>query len=469
MRQFRQVVLWPLQLAPLRAGAPLSAHWELLERAGDGNPWVELREALDEGSGAFDERRYRAFMSLLSPAQRFVYGEPKGRGGGPADHPAMRVFRRNDVAKARLTFPGRTRTPVTFRVAHVDLCFFAGLDIAVLMLEMHRNDLRLDLAQETLYRFGRAYPTHWDEHGNGGHCLEKVEWLAEDGRVLAVSDYEARTDYLAFVAEQRAPRFASHWRHLLQPLVPEHSAEKGLIRYRQVEHGRMPLLAYLALDDARALTRGDFARLVLVTAPGASAALPYSARYLEDFEARHCADALWDPQRDAGPGMRVLSSGQAIAMVGDAHDSAYVDADRGALAEFADVYNVLFLLPHLQRATLLMLSNRMGDASSRLDRSDQASVERCARLVDDLGWSFARFTHRDWFDDASADAQLRATYRMTTGHLGTDRLYAQVRETLRDLRMMLDTEVLRRQADRLSVRERLARLSRLWSGARGPA
>ena len=225
VRQFREVVMWPRQLAPLRAGAPLTAHWELLERAGDGNPWVELRQALDEGSGALDERRYRAFMSLLPPAQRFVYGEPKGRGGGPADDPAMRVFRRNDVAKARLTFPGRTRTPVTFRVAHVDLCFFAGLDVAVLMLEMHRKDLRLDLAQETLYRFGRAYPTHWDEQGNGGHCLEKVEWLAEDGRVLAVSDYEARTDYLAFVAELRAQRFASHWRLLLQPLVPEHSTD----------------------------------------------------------------------------------------------------------------------------------------------------------------------------------------------------------------------------------------------------
>src|SRR3569833_4309700 len=156
-------------------------------------------------------------------------------------------------------------------------------------------------------------------------------------------------------------------------------------------------------------------------------------------------------------------------MLGDAHDAAYVDADRGVLAQFGDVYNVLFLLPHVQRATLLMLSNRMADALSRLDRSNQESVERCARLVDDLGWSFARFTQRDWFADACADAELRATYRLTTGHLGTDRLYAQVRETLRDVREMLDAEVLRRQVERLSVRERLARLNRLWTGARAPA
>jgi hypothetical protein len=370
------------------------------------------------------------------------------------------------VRKARLTFPGRTRTPVTFHVAHVDLCFFDGLDIAVLVMEMHRNDLRLDLAQETLYRFGRAYPTHWDEHGNGGHCLEKVEWLAEDGRVLAASDYEARDEYLAFVAEQRAPRFAAHWRHLLQPLVPEHSAEKGLIRYRQVEHGRMPLLAYLALDDARALTRGDCARLALVSAPGPSTTLPYSARYLEDFESRHCADALWDPQRDGHPGTRMLSSGQAVAVIGDAHDASFVDPDRGALAQFGHEHFVLFLLPHLHKAALLMLSDRLADAVRRLDRRDEESVQRCAALIDELGASFVRFTQRDWFDEASDEPQLRDVYRMTAGHLGTERLHAQVREALRDARLMLDTELLRRPAERSSTRERFARLTGLLSRPR---
>ena len=33
--------------------------------------------------------------------------------------------------------------------------------------------------------------------------------------------------------------------------MPEHSDEQGPIRYRQIEYSRMPLLAYLALDDAR--------------------------------------------------------------------------------------------------------------------------------------------------------------------------------------------------------------------------
>ena len=285
VRQFRQILMWPLQLAPIREGAQIQEHWELLERAGDGNPWGELRDEFN-CPGGFQQRHYSEFVTFLPYVRRFLYGDAKGRGGGAVCDSPIRVFRRNDVAKARLTFPGRSRTPVTFHVAHVDLCFFYDVDVAVLVVEIYRNDLRLDLVQDTMYRLGRAYPTYWDEHGRGGHCLEKVEWLGTDGRVLSTSDYEDRDHYLSFVGEHRAPCFASHWRYLLQPLVPDHSGEKGLIRYRQVEYGRMPLLVYLAMDDASRLTRGDFVRLGLVTAPGASETLPYSTSYCEGFEQR---------------------------------------------------------------------------------------------------------------------------------------------------------------------------------------
>lgn len=43
VRQFRQILLWPLQLAPIREGAQIQEHWELLERKGAGNHWSEVR------------------------------------------------------------------------------------------------------------------------------------------------------------------------------------------------------------------------------------------------------------------------------------------------------------------------------------------------------------------------------------------------------------------------------------------
>src|SRR5262249_29107850 len=154
------------------------------------------------------------------------------------------------------------------------------IDVAILVVEIFADDVPLAVAQDTMYRFGRAYPTYWDQDGTGGHCVDRAEWLSTDGTVLAKSDYEQRDKYLGFVGRFRAPRFASHWEFLLRPLVPDHSDAKGVIRYRQVEYSRMPLLAYLAVNDARALTRADFIRLALVTGPGPSDVLPYSERHV---------------------------------------------------------------------------------------------------------------------------------------------------------------------------------------------
>src|SRR6476620_4869660 len=179
----------------------------------------------------------------------------------------IRVFRRSDVAKVRMTYPDHGAVPVTFEVADVELYFFYDIDVVILTVEVHADDILLARVQETLYRFGRGYPTYWEPSGRGGHCLEHVEWLSPDGKILAVSDYEKRDKYLSFAQRYRAPCIASHWEWLLEPLVLHHSGKKGLIRYRQIEHHLMPLMAYLAMDDPCVLTRADFIRLGLASAP----------------------------------------------------------------------------------------------------------------------------------------------------------------------------------------------------------
>ena len=112
-------------------------------------------------------------------------------------------------------------------------------------------------------------------------------------RDRAHSDYEKRSKYLSFVGRFRSPCISSHWEFLLRPLVLHHSDEDGLVRYRQIEYHRMPLLAYLAMDDPRTVSRGDFARLVLVSGAGKKGSLPFSDQHLEGFEARHCYDRYW--------------------------------------------------------------------------------------------------------------------------------------------------------------------------------
>jgi hypothetical protein len=363
VRQFRHILLCPLQLVPLREGAQIQEHWNLLERVGADNPWSEVRDEFSCGPGEFQQRHYSEFVTFLPYVRRFLYGDAIGGAAGRSESP-IRVFRRTDVTSVRMTYPGHKDEPLTFNVAHVDLCFFYDIDVVILVVEIFARDLGLAQVQDTMYRFGRAYPTYWDESGGGGNCLECAEWLSAEGKVLAVSDYEQRDQYLSFVGRHRAPRFASHWEFLLKPLVPDYSDAKGLIRYRQVEYSRMPLLTYVAMDDARALTRADFVRLGLVTAPGASDALPYLERYIHDFESRYCFDQFWNEQRSGHAGTRFMSCGHAFAMVGDIREPFFVDRDAGLLGQFRHQYFLLFLTPHFHKAALLMLSDRMGTRST---------------------------------------------------------------------------------------------------------
>jgi hypothetical protein len=298
-----------------------------------------------------------------------------------------------------------------------------------------------------MYRFGRAYPTYWDERSAGGHCVERAEWLAADGSVLAASDYEQREQYLAFVRAFRAPRIAAHWKFLLRPMVQDLSDEKGQVRYRMVEYSRMPLLAYLAMDDARVLTRADFARLALVTGPGPSDALPYSESYLHDFEHRYCFDQFWNQQKQGAPGTRFMSCGHAFTMVGDAHEPFFVDPNGGLLGQFRHQYFLLFLIPHFHKAALLMLSDRMVVALNALDIHDAESVKRFKRTIRQLLEIFLRFTHRYWFHEVSDQPTAKELYRMTSNYLGSDRLYPEVREEIEDMSEYLEGDTLRRQAN----------------------
>ena len=447
VRQFRQILLWPLQLVPLKETAQIQEPWEILTQPGVEHPWKETRDEFNCGPGEYQPRHYSEFVTFLPYVRRFLYGEGKGRGkSGTIDSP-IKVFRRNDIAAVRITYPDSDMPPLTFGVAHVDISFFYDIDVVILVVELFANDLPLDVAQETLYRFGRAYPTYWHADATAGHCVRRAEWLARDGAVLATSDFEAREQYLAFVGQHRAPRFASHWTYLLRPLVPDHSDEKGLIRYRQVEYSRMPVLAYLAVDDARALTRGDFVRLGLVTRPGESDALPYSARFLRDFEDKYCYDQFWNDERTGSPGTRLLNCGHAFAMVGDANDPFFVDREAGLLGQFRHQYFLLFLIPHIHKATLLMLSDRMVDALNHLDIHDAESVKRFKRQIRQLREIFLRFTHRYWFHEVSDQPQAKVLYRMTTEYLGTDSLYDETREELSDMSGYLESDTLRRQAN----------------------
>ena len=446
VRHFRQILLWPLQLMQIREGEQVQKHCELLQTPDANNPWQEVVDEFTGDPSLFQERHYAEFVTFLPYVQRFLYGEGKGSGPGIDQESPIRVFRRNDVAKVRMTYPERRAEPVTFDVAHVDLYFFYDIDVVILTVEIYADDIPLTRAQDTLFRFARGYPTYWEPSGRGGHCLERVEWLSADDKVLAVSDYEHQEKYLSFACRYRAPCIASHWEFLLEPLVLHHSGKKGIIRYRQIESHLMPLMAYLTMDAPSALARGEFMRLGLAAAPGPPESLPYSERHLRDFEERYYYDRYWNEQDHEHPGTRFICNGRVFTEVCD-RSERFLAARKTGLEQFRHEYFVLFLISHFHKAALLMLSDRLVDAMNQLDITNLESVRQFRRVIRQTLGIFLRFTHRYWFHDVSDHVQVKELFRMTSAHLGTAQLYVAVRDAIEDMSQYLDSDALRRQGE----------------------
>lgn len=442
VRHFHQILLWPLELMPSGDDDQDPTPWHRLVADGAGM-WREVDDEFPSEPELFQDRHYSEFVTFLPYVQRFLYGEGATHGVGRGKSP-IRVLRRTDVKRARLMYPGESEA-IVLDVVHVDLYFFFDIDVSILVVELAGEALPLARVQDTLYRLGRAYPTHWGPDGHGGHCLTRAEWVGPDGTVLAVSDYEKREKFLVHVGRYRAPAIAAHWEYLLTPMVPHHSMQPGALRYRPVEYHRMPVMGYLAVDGLAALTRADFVRLGLVMPPGTPGVLPVSERHAADFETRYCYDRYWDDA--SASGTRTMCSGEALTIVGSAGDPYFVERETGLRSHFRHQHFLLFLIPHFYKAALVLLSDRLVGAVADLDVSDTESVKRFKRRIRQYKEVFLRFTHRYWFHEVSDQAQARALFRMCSEALAIERLYTEVRREIQDMSEYLDSDSIRRQSN----------------------
>lgn len=446
VRQFRQVLLYPLQLVPAPGHTPTTAHWERLMALD--SAWHDAEDYLSEASGPHAERHYAEFVTFMPDVQHLLYGggrsatEASGYGESP-----IRVFQREDVSHAEVTL--RRGGPVLrFDVARVELTFFYDIDLVLLAVELAGTDVTLAQVQDMLFRFGRAYPSSWTDDGEGAHCCSSVRLLGRDGEVVATSDYERKERYLEAVGEHRVPYIAAHWAHLLSPLAPHHLGGAGTIAYRQVEPQRMAFLAYLAVDDPRRISRDDWVRLGLAAPPGQPGSSPFGSGFLDDFEAKYCYDRFWDPSRGHDQtATRMICSGHAFVMVGDAANPHFTDGEKGILAKFRHQYLLLALIAHFHRATLLVFRDKLVAAVSHLRDYTAQQVKAFKREIRMTHENFLRFTHRYWFHDVSNQGPAADLFDRMVAQLGNDRLFAEVREEVHDMIEYLDSDGLRRQSN----------------------
>lgn len=447
VRHFRQILIWPVQLIPQRPGVQIQRHWEHLDAAGSDNHWRELKDEFSGDPDTYRERHYREFVTFLPHVQRFLYGQ--GRGGetrrGYGESP-MRIFRRHDIAFADLSLSDDVS--IELAVQHTDLYFFYDIDVVLLVLEVYANDLPLKQVEDILFRFGRTFPAEWNEKGDPLQCLKKVKWLDHDRKVLAESDNDQRERFLSYVAEHRAPRIASHWDFLMRPMVQHHSEEHGPLRYRQLEYHRMPKATFLSFDDPFALPREEFLRLGLAARPDDGEGLPYSEQVLLDFEREHCYDRFWEPQRRiVQASTRIIVNSTSFVMIGMHGNPKFIDPEYGLLGQFRHQYFQLVLIAHFHKAALLMLSDRLILAVSRLDIRNALSIKAFKRSIRQTIEIFLRFNHRYWFHEVSKQTVAKDVFRMLIRDLNNDGMFDEVREEIFDMSNYLDSDDTRRQSD----------------------
>lgn len=448
VRLFHASLVWPLQLEPVADDSSEGRHWELFEARQESHPWRRIDDEFTADASQFKERHYREFVSFLPYVQRFLYGEGRSRNRSPDDPPGgspMHVFRRKDVTKLRLTLR-KGQTPVELHIVHLDLYFFDDLDLVQLNLEVRASDLSLATARDILFRFGRAYPSGWEEGGEGLHNVYLAEWLTADGQVVARSDAENREKYLRYVCEHRSPCVSEHWASLLRPLVLTHSDESGDLRYRLIEYQRMPVMAFLGIEQPRTLSREDWVRLGLATMLHPDETLPINEPGVIEFEKRFCHDRFWTDS-ESGPNTRFMCTGNAFTVVGDAGHAFFVDGERGVLAQFRHQYFIVFLIAHLHRAALLIFSEVLVDAVNDLDIRNDKSVRRFKRRIRANFETFLRFTHRYWFHELSERPHVQAMYRLCSNHLHNDAMYDDVRDEIKEMSHYLDSDSQRRQSN----------------------
>ncbi len=407
-----------------------------------GSPWKIHTDEFDNPS-EFRERHYHELVTFLPPVRRFLYGE--WTGVDASGSMATEVLRRCDVARVRIALSGEATT-VTLDVAHVDLYIFADIDLAMLNLEVTASALPLDVVQDVLFQFGRLYPSKWRDDGQPADCPARVEWLSPDGAVLAASDYGERAKYLKFVGANRMPLVASHWRFLIAP-IEQHGAVSGAAaRFKLLEGDRLPLMAFIGMADARALTRGDYVRLAYASGSGESNALPFAQRHLENFEADYCYDRFDERPSGGEPvTLRFMSSETAFVVAGRWSDQSVACPERGYLGQFRHQQFLLFMIAHFQKAALLMFSDRLAGAVHRLDIADPKAVLAFRGAIRQELERFLRFTHRYWFHALSSNELDRELFSLSRRHLELDRLYEDVRAEIEEMSQFLENEALRRQ------------------------
>jgi hypothetical protein len=408
--------------------------------------------------------------------QRFLYGFGAKAGEEPlstrrhANIKGMRV--RMDYCHPRSgglvdASPAAASFQIDLTVERIEIHHAAEPGLIVLMLEYAadgRSPLRrfsadgkelmgrhsLCLAEVLALKDGvrRLYPPFFHTLHGPGASPPKANWaenlfptavtfLDADKKAYGEAEMSGREAYAmaSGLARDGKQPIAPWWRGLLKPLLVNSIKTPDTPLLEQVVDERMPALSFVAVPSLAALFPSDMIRLCFADGPGKG--LPYDKDFLAGFEDKHAYDRFKDS------GTRYLFSSYsltAVAQTGVAPGQMPGDFDFAldVIQEHARRHYLrMFMLAHMQRASLLAFSNWI---SSAMQESRTLRDHRYREQIDDLRRGFAEFCQVSWFSNLSNQEQARDMFALLQGHLGNGELQAEVSAELDGARAVL-TEI----------------------------
>jgi hypothetical protein len=438
-KQFRQILLWPLLLHHVVAGkksGPLPAGFldEVTRKLKDQKTWTWDDEHNPTAKlqhlgwyGPKEDYDYSEIIYFHSFVRDFLYG---GDGTLPSER-SLRVFRRNDLAPFQIKLKSGVVYALTVERCELYL-FDSGVSILVLEVrDPDRMPITLSEVMDLQNAMRIAFPRRWDAKGQAKDCPLEIEFK---NQAATKQDYANKADFTGIVRDHAELPAAAHLQFLLRPFELYGKVKDGYC-YQQIEDQRIPSMSYVAVDEPRAITEWDYARLAFFDDSGESTVGPYSDDYLAEWAKKYAYDRFWQRTASNPPvgdlkqidghnrmmRTRWLCSGYGFVVVG-ADDSAeekpfYTTQIK---ENFHHHYFRMGLIAHFHRASILILRDALAEATKlKNDTEKRAAITRVQeRMVD--------FRSRYWFREVSTQLQGQEIFRWWSDLLENEELFQQV-------------------------------------------
>lgn len=466
-------LIWPLRLHTTadRRNEGLVGDWaaEMCR----GQIW-KAKDPYDRERAPNSNEAYSEFVYFEPYVQRFLYGD---RRDGSLPHATnFRLIQRDDVKRVAVTLL-KGDAALLLDVIRLQLYLF-DTGVVLMVIEVSASNWSFDQTLTFQNFFRRSYPPYWSDHelqtthpeARPGQCPELVEWQKADGEPVGdLSTYQFYSRFKESAYKNRLPAISAHWSSLLLPMQAYvgNAPAPGEWLYQHLGDERIPYMSYWAVDHPERITPGEWARLTFADGPGSSE-FPYAKIFLTGLQADYRYDRFWDVPADYVPSLearaaeieyktRYVCAGYAFSVVGSSNDFNFKHPEWGVLAHYRAHYFQLGLIAHLQKASLLVIADRIAAEVRKLpDSEDRTGYEA-------IEMDLTAFFDRYWFHDVSAQEQGRELFRWWTRHLRLAELSQQVRDETQFVNQVLRTRSDTRRNDFS------AKLTKLATLAIGPA